>query len=126
MTRPTPVFHLSMFGFPYNREWKQIAEFLNQNPNDYYSTNERVTVTRYLIKNPKDGNQARYFVFIENPQMFTNDISNSRARTFIANNKPIKEIKTQSGNKVLIYEIPKGYTFSAPASKTIFSENLDE
>ena len=28
MTRPTPVFHLSMFGFPYNREWKQIAELL--------------------------------------------------------------------------------------------------
>lgn len=126
LTRPSPVFHLSMFGFPYNREWKQIAEFLNQNPDDYYSTNERVTVTRYLIKNPKDGNQARYFVFIENPQMFTNDISNSRARTFIANNKPIKEIKTQSGNKVLIYEIPKSFTFSAPATKTIFSENLDE
>ena len=126
MIRPTPVFHLSMFGFPYNREWKQIAEFLNQNPSDYYSTNERVTVTRYLIKNPKDGNQARYFVFIENPQMFTNDITNSRARTFIANNKPIKEIKTQSGNKVLIYEIPKDYKFSAPASKTIISENLDE
>jgi 4-amino-4-deoxy-L-arabinose transferase-like glycosyltransferase len=126
LIRPSPVFHLSMFGFPYNREWKQIAEFLNQNPDDYYSTNERVTVTRYLIKNPKDGNQARYFVFIENPQMFTNDISNSRARTFIANNKPIKEIKTQSGNKVLIYEIPKNFSYSAPATKTIFSENLDE
>ena len=126
LIRPSPVFHLSMFGFPYNREWKQIAEFLNQNPNDYYSTNERVTVTRYLIKNPKDGNQARYFVFIENPQMFTNDISNSRARTFIAGNKPIKEIKTQSGNKVLIYEIPKNFSYSTPSSKTIISENLDE
>ena len=99
---------------------------LKKEINDYYSTNERVTVTRYLVKNPKDGNQARYFVFIENPQMFTNDISNSRARTFIAGNKPIKEIKTQSGNKVLIYEIPKNFSYSAPSSKTIISENLDE
>lgn len=109
LNRPTPIFHLSMFGFPYNRNWQEIGEFLNNSKVPYFSTNERVSITRYYVSTPKDGEKLGYYVWIENPQSFTNDISNNRVREFVSNNNPIKEITTKSGNMVKIYFIPESF-----------------
>lgn len=109
LNRPTPIFHLSMFGFPYNRNWQEVGEFINNSSVEYFSTNERVSITRYYISKDKDGEKLGLYVWIENPQSFTNDITNKRVNSFVKTNEPIKEITTKSGNKVKIYFVPESY-----------------
>ena len=123
LNKPTPIFHLSMFGFPYNREWQEIGKILGENKDDFFSTNERVSLTRYYIANQKDGEKARFFVFIENPQTFTNEITNQRTKSWAGSNKPIKEIISRSGNKILIYEIPKDFVVKNQKTETNSEEN---
>ena len=105
LNKPTPIFHLSMFGFPYNREWQEISKILESDQTSYFSTNERVALTRFYLNNPKDNNKAKFFVYIENPQTFTNEITNPRTKSWASKNSPIKEFTTVSGNKVKIYQI---------------------
>ena len=96
----------------------EIIKDIEENKQDFFSTNERVSLTRYYVINQKDGDKARYFVFIENPQTFTNEITNSRTKNWAESNKPMKEIITQSGNKVLIYEIPKEFVVKDSKTET--------
>lgn len=120
LNKPTPIFHLSMFGFPYNRNWQEISTILKDTAPKYFTTNERAALTRFYLKNPKDNNKAEYFVYIENPQTFSNEITNKRIKEWTSINKPIWEKISLSGNKASIYEIPKEFE-----SKNVNGNNLD-
>jgi len=117
MNRPTPLYHLSMFGFPYYRNWKDAGEFVNSSGKDY-TTNDRVTITRFYIKLRKDGDKIGYYIFSRSPQTFSDELSNSRVRKWAAQgNKPIKTIQNPSGNNLEIYLLPE--SFEKPMPKTI-------
>ena len=122
MNRPTPTFHLSMFGFPYNRNWQGIAEFMKDKPN-YYSTNEREPITRYYVKNQKAGDKIGYFVWIEAPQSFTDEIKNERTRTYIKDKEPVFVSINPSGKKSLIYYVPEDFTLPG---KSIITQPTSE
>lgn len=107
---PTPVFHLSMFGFPYYRHWEEIGDFVENGeayipcPANkeftecpfklakvrYYSTNERSSMSRYHISFNKDTDSAGYYVYIRNPQSFTNEILSDKAAYWAENYEPAK------------------------------------
>ena len=116
MNRPTPVFHLSMFGFPYNRNWQGVSEFMKDTPN-YYSSNEREPITRYYVKNQKAGDKIGYYIWIEAPQSFTEEIKNERTRTYIKDKEPVFVSSNPSGNKTLIYFVPED--FKLPSNEII-------
>lgn len=98
--KPTPIFHLSMFGFPYYRNWEEIGDFVEEDiayipcpaHKDFnqcpfrvgkikqYSTNERSSISRYHISFNKNTDLAGYYVHIKNPQSFTNEILSDKAR----------------------------------------------
>jgi len=108
MNKPTPIFHLSMFGFPYNRDWQGVRDFMKDKAN-FYSTNEREPITRYYVKNKKAGDKVGYFIWIEAPQSFTEEIKNKRTKTFIEGKDPVFERINPSGNKTRIFYIPEEY-----------------
>ena len=94
--KPTPIFHLSMFGFPYYRHWDEIGDFIKTDGKaSFYTTNERVSISRYHIDLGKDGDKAGYYVYIMNPQTFTNEITNKRIEAWIKDNSPILEYENQ-------------------------------
>ncbi len=104
--KPTPIFHLSMFGFPYQRGWQEVGEFINDK-DAFYTSNERVSITRYYVNLPRDGKKIGYYIFIRNPQSFSNEVPKGRIQEWILNNPPVKEIKNPSGNETLIYLLPE-------------------
>lgn len=109
LPQPTPTFHLSMFGFPYYRDWEGISKFISNYPEvTAYSTNERESISRYHIKLPKDTTRAGFFVFIRNPQSFTNQILNEKALYWANNNAPVYTLSRGGNELVNIYLMPTG------------------
>lgn len=87
--QPTPVYHLSMFGFPYFRDWEGIQEFvLSSKSQPAYSTNERESISRHYINLPKDTDVAGFYVYIFNPQTFTNTITNKKVEYWSSKYEP--------------------------------------
>lgn len=101
---PSPVYHLSMFGFPYYRHWEEIADFIladagvlpcpRNNPIEncisdkdkvaFYSTNERDSIARYHIPYSKETNNAGYFVYILDPQSYSHNINQEKVEYWAA------------------------------------------
>lgn len=91
LPKPTPIFHLSIFGFPYYRHWEEIGDYIKEDRQaDYYSSNERTSISRHHIDITKDGDLAGYYVLIHNPQTFTNYISSDRLLAWMPNHDPVR------------------------------------
>lgn len=107
--RPTPIFHLSMFGFPYYRNWAEIGDFIEASENNgYYSTNERKSIARYHIPFEKDTEEAGHFVYIKNPQSFTNEIIYEKADYWAENYPPVLTFFKNGDAVVKVFYMPKG------------------
>ncbi|MBD3366283.1 phospholipid carrier-dependent glycosyltransferase [candidate division WWE3 bacterium] len=107
--RPTPIFHLSIFGFPYYRHWDEIGEFVtNSENNGYYSTNERKSIARYHIPFDKDTEEAGHFVYIRNPQSFTNKIIYEKADYWAKHYPPVLSFFKNGEPVVKVFYMPKG------------------
>jgi len=90
MPKPTPIFHLSMFGFPYYRDWQGIRDFIAQNPiAPAYSTNERVSIARYYVPLVKTSTQAGYYIYIKYPQTFTSEIKDRKVLHYVDRTEPV-------------------------------------
>jgi len=107
--KPTPIFHLSMFGFPYYRNWNEIGNIVMDSENNgFYATNERDSISRFHIKLKKSTSDAGHFVYIKNPQSFTNDITNEKAKYWMENYSPIATFFKSGESVVEIYYMPQG------------------
>ncbi|HOM78309.1 MAG TPA: phospholipid carrier-dependent glycosyltransferase [bacterium] len=107
--KPTPIFHLSMFGFPYYRNWDEIGRFvMNSENNGFYATNERESIARYHVRLQKSTNDAGHFIYIKNPQSFTNEITNKKAAYWIENYSSIATFFKGSDPVVEIFFMPQG------------------
>jgi hypothetical protein len=108
-SKPTPAYHLSMFGFPYFRDWEGIQRFiLDSNPQPAYSTNERTSISRHYVELLKDSNVAGFYVYIINPQTFTNEISNEKVEYWVSKNKPVYIYERNGVELVNIYLMEPG------------------
>ncbi len=107
--RPTPIFHLSMFGFPYYRNWEGIRDFIVHQPEvTAYTTNERDSIARYYIHLEKDTQKAGFMVYIKNPQSFTNDITNPKVSYYVGKLAPMFVFSRNGREFVQIYNMPTG------------------
>ena len=108
--KPSAMFHLSMFGFPYFRNWEKIEQVVTQDSMEnrilFYSTNERQTISRYYIPFQKDADRAGYYIYIESPQSFTDQIVSDKAAYWAQNHEPIYVGKSTSATSVKIYYMP--------------------
>lgn len=88
-------YYLSLFGFPYNRNWLEIKEYL-KNENASYDSSEKSTIGNFYLRNLKFKNYGEIYVEIENPQSFSR--ANRKELT------PIKIFNNPNGTKSLIYQ----------------------
>jgi len=108
--RPTPAYHLSMFGFPYFRNWEGLKEFIESYPKNQaaYSTNERTTISRHFITLPKESNLAGFYIYIRNPQSFENVVVHQKVSYWMSKYKPIYVYSKNGINMVEIYLMEPG------------------
>jgi 4-amino-4-deoxy-L-arabinose transferase-like glycosyltransferase len=106
---PTPVFHLSMFGFPYYRNWEGIKSFTQNYPDiEAYSTNERKSIVRYYVPLAKSSEKAGHYIYIRNPQSFENEILNTKPSYWANKYEPDYTFSRYGKNLVRLYIMPKG------------------
>ncbi len=109
LNKPNVVFHLSLFGFPYYRHWEEIGTLvMNGENNGFYSTNERKSISRHYIPFAKDTNSAGHFVYIRNPQTFTNDVTQEKAQYWFKHYDPIKTFYNKGRVVSKVYYMPAG------------------
>jgi hypothetical protein len=108
LTEPRSVYHLSLFGFPYYRHWDEISDFIKKDfKSDYYSTNERTTISGYYIKKVKDSSKMGYYIAISHPQTLIHDISNERVIKYASENVPVAIYKNNTQVVSQVYLLPK-------------------
>jgi len=109
LQKPNVIFHLSLFGFPYYRHWEEIGRYMTTTQNNgYYSTNERDAITRYYVPFKKDTDLAGHFVYIHNPQSFTNTIEKDKVNYWLTKHKPDKVFYNGARTVADVYYMPAG------------------
>ena len=109
LPKPNVIFHLSLFGFPYYRHWEEIGDFINEGaPAEYYSTNERDSISRYYVALKKDTNLAGYFIYIAYPQSFTHSVTNPKAAYWMQKASPVKSFYNNNKEVARVYYMPTG------------------
>ena len=107
--KPTPIYHLSMFGFPYYRNWEGIRDvIMGSEHNGYYSTNERKSIARFYVPLKKGTDNAGYFIHIKNPQSFTNKIQQDKALYWSERYPPVFTFSRGGKDLVRIFKMEPG------------------
>jgi hypothetical protein len=107
--QPTPIYHLSMFGFPYYRNWEGIGNaILSSDNNGYYSTNERKSIARFFVPFDKSTDKAGHYIHILNPQSFTNKIQQDKAQYWADRYHPIFTFSRSGNDLVRVYYMEPG------------------
>jgi hypothetical protein len=107
--KPTPIFHLSMFGFPYYRNWEGISDaVMGSNNNGYYSTNERKSIVRFYVPLKKSTDNAGHFIHVINPQSFTNQIQQEKALYWSERYPPVFTFSKSGKDLVRVYQMEPG------------------
>ncbi len=109
-SKPSASYHLSLFGFPYSREWEEVRNFIKlQSASSFYTTNERDSIVRYYVPLVKSGENIGYYIYVLNPQSFTDKILNERAKAWVDENEPVNIIKKEGKELVKIYYLPPNF-----------------
>ena len=113
-TIPKPIhrYHLSIFGFPYNRKWEEIKNYIRDNNESiYYGTNEKDSITRfYLHGYKKEGELAEHFIYVYGPQSHNERILQDKPYYWvrILKKDPVKIFKLNGKQVAKIYKMPLG------------------
>ena len=111
MPKANATYHISIFGFPYNRDWEGIRDFLKSIKNppvQGYSSNERDSITRYYLNYPKSADLAGPFVYIKSPQTFTDAIYGEKQEYWLPKYAPVFTLSKNGEEIVRIYIMPQG------------------
>lgn len=107
--KPNSSFHLSMFGFPYYRDWEGIREFTKQYPEAMaYSTNERRSIARYYINLPKNTQIAGFYVYVKSPQSYFEDTQNEKFLYWSRKYEPEYTLTRYGRDMVRVYVMEPG------------------
>jgi Dolichyl-phosphate-mannose-protein mannosyltransferase len=107
--KPDPEYRMWVFGFPYNRQWEAIGEYVSsQAGTGYYATNENKSIAEYFVPYPFDINRAGYYIHIYHPQSFRDKLADDKIRYWMKNYAPMKTIQNQGKVLAEIYLMPAG------------------
>lgn len=111
--KPSTDYNLSLFGFPYYRNWDGVRKYLFEHPEvTAFASNERDTITDFYLPNmPRNAKTVSYLVHSINPQS-TQDYfaqkQNAKSKYWLENNKPVKVFYVDSRPVTEIYLMPNG------------------
>ncbi len=106
---PDEKYRVWPYGFPYNRRWDEIGDFVKLDQNStYYSTNENKSIASYHIPYPFDIDKAGYYIHIYHPQSLHDRIASDKIRYWLKNHPPLKVFKVNNQVVSEIYFMPAG------------------
>lgn len=98
------LYHSSLFGFPYFRDWEGIRDFVTSFPEvTAYMSNERQAISRYYIPFDREKVSAGFFVYVKNPQSFENNIIYDKAAYWVSHYQPVHTLTRNGSDLVRIY-----------------------
>lgn len=107
--KPNPSYHLSMFGFPYYRDWEGIRNFVESHPDlKAYSTNENRSISRYYINLPKNADKAGFYVYVKAPQSYIEEILNDKVIYWAGKYNPEYTLTRYGRDMVRVYRVEPG------------------
>lgn len=110
--KPNNNYHLSLFGFPYYRDWEGIQDFVLSHPEiNAYTTNERTSISGHYINLPKNSDRAGFYILIKNPQSYTEEMSNDKTTYWTQKYDPQFTLTKYGRDMVRIYIMAKGSIF---------------
>lgn len=78
--RPIKSYHLYLYGFPYNRAWKEVGTYLKAKGARNFYTNDNVTVAEYYLHGIpstqlviSDQQYPQYYIYVYDNQEFNNE-----------------------------------------------------
>jgi 4-amino-4-deoxy-L-arabinose transferase-like glycosyltransferase len=106
---PTKDRRVWLYGFPYNRDWTAIGEYVTAHASrGYFATNEDKDIAGFYVPYTFDADQAGYYINIYKPQSFRDQLANDKIRYWMKNYKPVKVFQRQGLNIAEIYQMPPG------------------
>jgi hypothetical protein len=110
INKPSTAYQVSLFGFPYYRNWIGIRDFIMQdNQSQYYTSNEKKSIPKYYLGKDRDNNNAGYIVIISKAQSGNNVILNKRAAHWVKYHDPIKIFSYDGRNISKVYLMPQDW-----------------
>ena len=98
-----------VYGFPYNRRWEEIGEFVTTTENTgFYATNERDTISSFYVPFGFVTKWAGHYIYIHNPYSFQIEDSRMKVRYWRAKYKPVKVLENNGRVVAEIYYMPPG------------------
>lgn len=108
-TKPDENYHLSLFGFPYYRDWEGIRNFAKSHPElQAYSSNEKKPLSGYYLDLDRNYEKSGLYVYIKNPQSFIEQISDDKAAYWVGRHSPVFTLTAHGNDKVRVYMMEPG------------------
>lgn len=102
-------YHLSLFGFPYYRNWQSIQDFTRRFPHiKAYTSNENNSISNYYMRMEKDTTKAGFYVYVSHPQTFKDTTNNEKYLYWSSKYDPIFTISRSGNSLVNIYLMEPG------------------
>ena len=109
LQKPDESYHLSLFGFPYYRNWEGIKSFAKLHPDlQAYSSNERKQISNYYLNYDRNYEKSGLYVYVSNPQSFIESINDDKAAYWVGNHEPVYIFTSQGTDKVRVYMMQPG------------------
>jgi len=106
---PSVDYHLSLFGFPYYRNWEGIRNFVRSHPEIVaYSTNENSSISNYYIGLEKDTDRAGLYIFIKRPQSYLEEITKDKLTYWTGKYEPDFTLTKSGYDMVRLYIMEPG------------------
>jgi len=107
--KPDESYHLSLFGFPYYRNWEGIRSFAKAHPElQAYSSNERKQIAGYYLDYDRNYDKSGLYVYVKNPQSFIEIIGNEKAAYWVGRYDPVYTLTKNGEDKVRVYMMEPG------------------
>ncbi len=106
---PDTRYRLWGFGFPYNRQWKEIGKYVTTRENNgFYATNENKSIAGYFIPYPFDINRSGYYIHILHPQSLRERLADDKIRYWMKTYPPEITFENEGRTVAEIYHMPAG------------------
>ena len=109
LQRPDESYHLSLFGFPYYRNWEGVRSFAKSHPElQAYSSNERRQISGYYLDYDRNYEKSGLYVYVSNPQSFIGSINDDKAAYWVGSHEPVYVFNSRGTDKVRVYMMQPG------------------
>jgi hypothetical protein len=104
---PSRDYHLSLFGFPYQRLWPEVGAYLAAQDAKGFVTNENSTIYQFYVPVPAMSvEEADFYVQVFAPQSFSEPMDNPVIEALVNGGEPEKVFMDEGRTWAAVFRIP--------------------